>query len=173
MKAPVITWITRLVIVAAASQWAWGCGESSSDQLLASAREAARKAAADSAAATDAATQLGRFLAEFPDHPEAAEALKMLAMLTQQRGDMAGAIAHYERLLRDYPDSDAADEAQFMIGFICEEHLRDFERARQAYQRVIDRYPDSELAANARRLLPHVGQPPEEWVRFQEGTETP
>ena len=31
------------------------------------------------------------------------------------------------------------------------------------------RFPESELAANARQLLPHLGSPPEEWVKFQEG----
>ena len=55
-----------------------------------------------------------------------------------------------------------------MIAFICEEYLKDLERARQAYQRVIDNYPESDLALSARRLLPFVGRNPEEWVEFQD-----
>ena len=55
-----------------------------------------------------------------------------------------------------------------MIGFIYEEDLQEYEKARQAYQKVIDDYPDSELAASARHLLPNVGRDPEEWVPFQD-----
>ena len=44
---------------------------------------------------------------------------------------------------------------------------------RMNYQRVIANYPDSELAASARRLLPNVGRDPEEWVEFQDGTDSP
>ena len=96
----------------------------------------------------------------------------MVAMLTQQQGDMSGAVAKYNQLLADYPDSEYADEAQFMVGFIFEEHLRDLDKARQAYQKVIDEYPDSDLATSARQLLPHVGRPAEEWVTFKEGVPT-
>jgi hypothetical protein len=65
---------------------------------------------------------------------------------------------------------DTADEAQFMIAFVCEEHLQDLEGARRAYQALIDNYPNAELVDQARQLLEHVGQSPDEWVTFQEGT---
>jgi len=149
----------------------WGCGEPTSDELFASVQAQARRAAADTAAWQGAVDVAEQFLAANAAHAKAPEALKTLAMLVQQRGDMAGAIARYERLLSDYPESEAADEAQFMIGFICEEHLGEYERARQAYRLVVERYPDSELAENARRLLPNVGRPPEEWVQFEDGAD--
>ena len=162
-----------LVAVALVAACLWGCGDPSPHQLFAAAQEAARQAATDSTARAVAIDLAEGFLAAHPTHGKAPEVLKALAMLTQQRGDMTGAIAQYERLLREYPASAAADEAQFMIGFICEEHLGDFDRARQAYRLVVERYPDSELAENARRLLPNVGRPPEEWVTFQEGSDPP
>lgn len=89
-------------------------------------------------------------------------------MLRQQRGGMQEAIVTYERLLGRYPDSDVAVEAQFMTAFIYEEHLADFAAARLAYQKVIDNYPGTELAANAQILLPNVGRPPEDYVKFQD-----
>ena len=143
---------------------ALGCGGDGPDELFARAEEAA----ADSSAAGRAADLYREFLQRHPRHGKAAAALKQLAVLAQQRGDMDGAIELYGRLVDEYADSDHGDEAQFMIAFICEEYLRDFDRARLAYQRVIERYPDSELAASARRLLPHVGRAPEEWVNFQD-----
>lgn len=166
-------WKLAPAVVALVAACLWGCGDASPDQLFLAAQQEARRAATDSTAWEGAVELVSEFVAAHPSHGKAPEALKALAMLVQQRGDMAGAIALYERLLREYPASDAADEAQFMIGFICEEHLGDFERARQAYGLVVERYPDSDLAENARRLLPNVGRPPEEWVRFQESPTSP
>lgn len=146
-----------------------GCGEEKPEELF----SAAETAAADPAQHEQAVQQFTAFLERFPQHEQAPKALKQLAMIAQQQGDMRAAITHYERLLREYPGSDQADEAQFMIAFIYEEYLQDLDQARLAYQRVIDNYPDSELAASARRLLPNVGRDPEEWVEFQENAEPP
>ncbi len=149
--------------------WMSGCGGESPEELFA----AGQTAAADAATQDLARQQFTTFLERFPQHQQAPKALKQLAMIAQQKGDMRGAISHYNRLLKDYPDSDQGDEAQFMIAFIYEEYLQDMEQARLAYQRVIDSYPNSELAASARRLLPNVGRDPEEWVEFQESADSP
>ena len=161
----------RATTVIALSIWViWtACSQDSPEQAMAAAEAAARAAAADSASLKMAADRFGEFLEHYPRHESAPKALRMLAMITQQEGDMKGAIGHYERLLQEYGSSDYADDAQFMIGFISEEYLDDYARARASYRLVIDRHPDSELAASARRLLPNVGKAPEEWVEFQEG----
>ena len=145
------------------------CGEQTAEQLFA----AAEAAAADSTGKDLAREKFTTFLTRYPEHLRSDEALRNLAMIARQDGDMAEAIGYYERLIADYPKSKYGDEAQFMIAFIYEEHLQDQERARQAYQRVIERYPESDLAASARRLLPHVGRNPEEWVNFQDEVASP
>lgn len=141
-----------------------GCAEDGPEELYA----AAQRAAEDSTAFDRAQTLYGDFLKKYPAHDLAPAALKQLAVIAQQQSRMEEAIALYEKLLAQYPQSAEGDEAQFMIAFICEEYLRDYGRARQAYEQVIQRYPQSELAASARRLLPHVGRAPEEWVDFQD-----
>jgi TolA-binding protein len=162
-----------LWIVGFALLLSWGaCSGPSAEQQLDAALQVARSAARDSTQAAEAVGLLDDFLVAHPRHASVPEALKQLAILRQQVGDMDAAVAAYERILGEFPTSDVADEAQFMVAFINEEHRRDFEAARAAYQAVIDNYPDSELAANARQLLPYVGRPPEEWVRFQEGDST-
>ncbi len=143
-----------------------GCGEQSPQELLAN----AEKAAADQATLDQAVEYYTTFLQRFAQHEKAPVALKQLAAIAQQKGDMQGAIALYERLLAEYPKSEHGDEAQFMIAFIYEEYLSDAVKARSAYQLVIDRYPNSELAASAKQLLPNVGRNPEEWVHFQDKT---
>ena len=135
--------------------------------LLADADAVANTADADSLAR--AIELYGSYLSQHPDREGAPRALRMQARLTQQQGEMRVAVQLYERLLADYPECAYADEAQFMIGYIHEEHLRDLDRARTAYQKVIDHYPESELAVSAKHLLPHVGRAAEEWVEFQEG----
>ena len=160
--------------IAAATLAIWtSCSQDTPEQAIAAAEAAAQAAATDSTSLNVAVERFGGFLERYPRHESAPKALRMLAMITQQEGDMRGAIGHYERLLEEYGSSEYADDAQFMIGFISEEYLDDFARARESYRLVIDRYPDSELAASARRLLPNVGKAPEEWVKFQEGASSP
>lgn len=65
-------------------------------------------------------------------------------------------IAAYEKLLAQYPDSGVSAQAQFMVGFICSEELKDYDRAEKAFRAVIDRYPRSELAPSAAWMVEHM-----------------
>jgi len=144
-----------------------GCSKSSGPGDLFA---AAQQAAAQQATRQEARAQFESVVEKYPRSEFAPRALKQLAMLAQQDGQLDKAMTLYEQLLREYSDSDQADEAQFMIAFINEEYLHDLARAREAYQRVIDNYPNSELAVSARRLLPNVGRDPEEWVHFEDAS---
>lgn len=146
-----------------------GCSDQSADQLFTQ----AEAAAADTTALDKAVSQFNTFLERYPQDERAPKALDKLALIAQRRGDMKGAVVLYERLLSQYPKSQHADEAQFMIAFICEEFLGDLDKARQSYQRVVEQYPNSELALSAQHLLPNVGRPPEEWVKFQDAPRAP
>ena len=139
-----------------------GCDSKSPEEQFAE----AQTAAADSSSRAQAMEDLDAFLEQYPRHESSPEARKLLAVLAQQAGDARSAIAHYERLLSDYPQSKFAAEAQFMVAYIHEEYLKDLEEARLAYQRVIDNFPESDLAKSARFLLPNLGRDPEEWVNF-------
>jgi outer membrane protein assembly factor BamD len=59
-------------------------------------------------------------------------------------GKYAEAKREYQKLLKAFPKSREAAEAQFYIGRVWEELKKYFE-AVEAYQKVIDRYPFSEL----------------------------
>lgn len=155
--------VLRLFFITFFIAMQWGCGGNEPADIWMDAERAAADQDID-----QAINSYKAFVAKFPEHEKAPAALKNWAAIAQQKGDMQGAITLYERLLGEYSQSDLCDEAQFMIAFIYEEYLDDTEKARGAYQRVIDLYPNSELAASARQLLPHVGQDPEEWVRFQD-----
>ena len=64
----------------------------------------------------------------------------------------------YEELLRQYPESEYAAQAQFMIGFIYSEELDSEEPARIAFQKVIDDYPENDLVESAKWMLENMGK---------------
>jgi tetratricopeptide (TPR) repeat protein len=74
----------------------------------------------------------------------------------QEAGNPAARIAAYRRLLQEYPDSDISPQAQFMIGFVYSEELKNFDEAESAFRELLRRYPKSELAESARWMLEHM-----------------
>lgn len=74
----------------------------------------------------------------------------------QEAGAPTARIAAYRRLLQDYPDSDVSPQAQFMIGFIFSEELKNYEEAEKAFREVASRYPKSELVESARWMIDHM-----------------
>jgi peptidyl-prolyl cis-trans isomerase C len=65
-------------------------------------------------------------------------------------------IKAYEGLLVEYPDSDVSPQAQFMIGFVYSEELKNYDLAEQAFRRLLERYPKAELAPSAQWMIEHM-----------------
>jgi tol-pal system protein YbgF len=65
------------------------------------------------------------------------------AFETYQRGDMEGARKKFEAFLKQYPNTDLSDNAQFWIGetFYVK---KDFERAILEYEKAIVKYPEGD-----------------------------
>lgn len=74
----------------------------------------------------------------------------------QEAGPAAQRIDLYQRLLNDHPDSEVSPQAQFMIGFINSEELKNYDQAELAFRALLERYPKSELAASAQWMLDHM-----------------
>jgi tetratricopeptide (TPR) repeat protein len=74
----------------------------------------------------------------------------------QEAGAATARIAAYRQLVQDYPDSDVSPQAQFMIGFIYSEELKNYDEAEKAFRELLDRYPKAELAASARWMIDHM-----------------
>ncbi|TMQ68757.1 MAG: tetratricopeptide repeat protein, partial [Candidatus Eisenbacteria bacterium] len=62
----------------------------------------------------------------------------------------------YESLLREYPDSEVSPQAQFMVGFINSEELKDYDAAERAFRELLRRWPKAELAASAKWMIEHM-----------------
>jgi tetratricopeptide (TPR) repeat protein len=74
----------------------------------------------------------------------------------QELGPAAERLAAYQHLLVEYPNSDVSAQAQFMIGFIQSEELKNYDEAEKAFRLVLTRHPKSELAASAKWMVDHM-----------------
>jgi outer membrane protein assembly factor BamD (BamD/ComL family) len=98
------------------------------------------------------------------------EELFDLAQQAENDGDFKEAIDLYTMLLEKYPQNEHNYKAQFMIGFIYSEEMKDYEQARAAMQKVVDQYPNCDLADDAQWMLDHMGKNLED-IEFEETTE--
>jgi len=140
------------------------CSKQSADELF----EQGMAAASDSSTFAHAERLLSRLLKQYPEDERCDEAMMHLATIAQNRGNGEEAVRLYEELIAEYPGSDRAYQAQFMMGYVYEEMLGDHEKAKAAYRKVVENYPDSDLADDAKLSMQNVGKPPEEWIRFEE-----
>ncbi len=74
----------------------------------------------------------------------------------QEIGPPAARIAAYRQVVADYPESDVSPQAQFMIGFIYSEELKNYDEAEKAFRELLRRYPRSELTGSAQWMVDHM-----------------
>ena len=74
----------------------------------------------------------------------------------QEAGPAAERIDLYRRLLQAWPESEVSPQAQFMIGFIQSEELKDHDSAESTFRELLARYPKSELVPSAQWMLDHM-----------------
>ena len=65
-------------------------------------------------------------------------------------------IAAYRKLLDEYPNSDVSAQAQFMVGFINSEELKNYDEAEKAFRALLVHYPKAELAPSAQWMIDHM-----------------
>jgi peptidyl-prolyl cis-trans isomerase C len=82
--------------------------------------------------------------------------VRELFKAAQELGPPTERLAAYRALLAEYPDSDVSPQAQFMIGFIHSEELKDYDGAEKAFRELLKRYPGSELAVSAQWMVDHM-----------------
>ncbi len=145
-------------VVGVAASLCLGCARESADELFSKGEAATHK----EATYPQAEGHLKKFLDFYPDDPRADLVLHALARVLLNRHKFDEAIEFYETLVRRFPESRYADQAQFMIGYAYDLQGK-FEEAREAYQKVIDMFPESELYDDATISIRNLGKPPEEW----------
>lgn len=72
------------------------------------------------------------------------------------------AVVLYKKIFTDYPESEEAENALFMAGFILANDLSDLDEAKKTYELFIEKYPDGDLSDDAKVELKNLGKSPEE-----------
>lgn len=67
------------------------------------------------------------------------------------------AVKIYQKILQRFPDSPIKYQAQFLIGFVFSEQLKNYDQAKDAFQKVIQGYPDCDLVDDAQFMLETMG----------------
>jgi len=93
-----------------------------------------------------------------------------LFTVAQQTADPMERLGLYAELVATYPEGEHADEAQFMIGFIQSEELKNHAAAKNAFERLLEKYPQSELIDSAKWMIENMGK---EAPPFKEGEAAP
>jgi peptidyl-prolyl cis-trans isomerase C len=74
----------------------------------------------------------------------------------QNAGGPQARIDAYRKVVSEFPAADISPQAQFMVGFIQSEELKDYDNAEKAFRGLLAQYPKSELAASAQWMLDHM-----------------
>jgi len=106
----------------------------------------------------EAAASLRAFLAKYPKHELAPNAMYWLGEAHYVRRDYPAALAAFEGLLNDYPGNRKTPDALLKIGY-CQVELKRPGPAREALTRVVQEYPDSQAATEAQARLARMGGP--------------
>lgn len=106
----------------------------------------------------EASTALRDFLAKYPQHELAPNAMYWLGEAHYVRRDYPAALAAFEGLLKDYPGNRKTPDALLKVGY-CQAELKRPGPARTALARVIQEFPDSQAAAEAKARLDRLGNP--------------
>jgi peptidyl-prolyl cis-trans isomerase C len=76
-----------------------------------------------------------------------------LFQLAQDTRDPQERIGFYKKLVEKFGDSEQADRAQFMIGFVYSEELQDSTNAKASFENFLTLYPNSDLAKDAEYMI--------------------
>jgi len=75
------------------------------------------------------------------------------------------AIELFQRYYKAWPENPKAADCLFLVGFIYENELKNYNEARNSYAEFIQKYPQHPYADDAEILIQNLGKSPEELIR--------
>lgn len=75
------------------------------------------------------------------------------------------AIELFQRYYKAWPENPKAADCLFLVGFIYENELKNYNEARNSYTEFIQKYPQHPYADDAEILIQNLGKSPEELIR--------
>ncbi|HKB84895.1 MAG TPA: tetratricopeptide repeat protein [Ignavibacteriaceae bacterium] len=142
-----------------------GCSSKSADDYMKAAKQNVMNKNM-----TEAVSNYQSVVNEFPESPQAPEALFQVATLYQNKmvtnlsdkESFKKAEETFREVYNKYPDDSKAPMALFLSGFILANDLKNFESATSTYNLFLEKYPKHELATSAREELQNMGLSPDQ-----------
>jgi outer membrane protein assembly factor BamD (BamD/ComL family) len=123
----------------------------------------------DIGAANNAIILYSRFATQNPDDTASAEYLFRAAEICKALNKGRLALSYYERIENDYSTFPKKAVCIFMQGFVNENLLLDYDKAKYHYERFLKEYPNHALAKDTKVIIQNLGKTPEELIKsFQE-----
>ncbi len=119
----------------------------------------------DVSVANNAIMLYSRFANTFPDDTSSAEYLFRAGELCKALNKGKLALNYYEKVENEYPSFAKMPLVIFMQGFVNENLLADYDKAKYHYQRFIDKYPKSPLCNDLKTMIKNLGKPDEELIK--------
>lgn len=94
---------------------------------------------------------LDSLLQAWPGHPITDDALMKKAEIRMKQGNFAAAEALYLQVISEYGEGIQGDDAQYRLGLLYEEQMKDNTKAMAAYQELLVKYPGSVFSVEARK----------------------
>ncbi len=105
----------------------------------------------------------------FPDDSLAPEFLFKASDILMNLNKPGKTISDYKKLIKDYPQYKNVATCYFLIAFVYDDQLKDYENAKKYYELYLKKYPDGEFAKDAKMALQYLGKPAEELIKaFEE-----
>lgn len=83
--------------------------------------------------------------------------------------DYETATGLFERIYNNYPNFNKRIESLYLVGFVYDEHIGNYGKAREYYEKVLNNHPDHEFADDAKASIETLGLTDEEIIKkFQD-----
>ena len=110
-----------------------------------------------------------KFVRRYPKDTLAPKYLFQAAGLAMTLGDGKRSLNLYEEFIMKFPENPKAPVCLFFKGYIYENMIANFDKAKETYLLFIEKYPDNEFVKDARVALMNIGKTPDQLVReFEE-----
>jgi len=71
----------------------------------------------------------------------------------QEKQQWDDVIKSYEQLIKQYPESEKADEHLYQLGMTYAHNAKEFHKAIETWERLVETYPDSRLVTNTKFMI--------------------
>jgi TolA-binding protein len=105
------------------------------------------------------------FVKKYPKDTVSARFLFEAGRLSMNTAQGKDAVKYFDKVITDFPDYSKTPDCMFLKGFVYDDLLKDFAKAKEAYQAFLAKYPTHEFADDAKASIENLGKTPEQLIK--------